>query len=82
MLYCIQRAKKGSLITMVANNKTKNKKSKFVQVYMTPEEFDLLEQMSNDAGISKTEYMRRLFNTNADQKSNRFAPIQLELQTA
>jgi hypothetical protein len=67
---------------MAMRTRTKSKKSKFVQVYMTDEEFTLLEQMSNDAGISKTEYMRRLFNTNADQKSNRFTPIQLELQTA
>ncbi len=67
---------------MAINSKTKNRKTKFVQVYMTDEEFALLEQMASESGISKTEYMRRLFIKDGEQFHDRQSQIQHELQPA
>jgi hypothetical protein len=49
-------------------NRTKNK---YVQVYFTSAEYEMLEQMSLDAGMSKTEFMRQMFLRDGDTFRNR-----------
>jgi len=59
------------MVAMVVNRKTNNAKKKFVQVYLTEAEFEMLEQMALDAATSKTEFMRQLLLRDGDTFRNR-----------
>ncbi|MBP5977219.1 ribbon-helix-helix protein, CopG family [Brasilonema sp. CT11] len=61
---------------MAVNNTTKGKKRTFIQVYMTEEEMNLLTEMANDAGMTKTELMRRFLQEQGAQFRNRHSEIQ------
>lgn len=60
------------LIKYMATRKRPNRlKNKYVQVYMTDAEFELLEQMATDAAMTKTEFMRQMFLRDGDTFRNR-----------
>ena len=55
---------------MATTKRPNRNKNKYVQVYMTPAEYEMLEQMSLDAGMSKTEFMRQMFLRDGDTFRN------------
>jgi len=64
----------------MTTERTRRGKSKFVQVYLTNAESELLEQMSLDSGMSKTEFMRQMFLQYGDtfrNRQNASEPLQL-----
>ena len=56
---------------MATNNNSNPNKRKFVQVYMTDAEFELLQEMANDAAISKSEFVRNLILRDGSQFRDR-----------
>ena len=59
------------VLHMVTRKRIHRTKDKYVQVYMTSAEFELLEEMANAAAMSKTEFMRQMFLRDGDTFRNR-----------
>lgn len=58
------------------------KKKHYIQVYLTEQEFEYLQQLSEETATPMSEIMRGFLRDNGEQFRNRFSQVQRELQPA
>jgi hypothetical protein len=67
---------------MADRKEASRRKKHFVQVYLTEQEFEYLQKLSEETATPMSEIMRGFLRDNGEQFRNRFSTVQSQLQPA